>query len=328
MEHSKKPTDECLLDFHLDRLDGAARSWMEAELERDHELRKRSERLGRVLQPLDHWRPAPGPANLADKVLSHVRAAARDAAPIPFESVRGPSRRFREFAAVAACLVLLIGLGVPGMAAVRDRAQRTMCAGNLESIFKGAASYQQAFGDSLPYAGPLVRASWLPTGESGMPFASNSRHPYLLIKLKYGPRAADFRCPGRCNGEPSADEPAEAGDDFLSENDISYDSLNLAGESPNVRPPTSLAYVSDANPLFVGARFHADVDPGKANSPAHRGRGQTVLRLDGSARFTRTPVYCSSGDNLWTISNVRTYRGTESPTRPDDAFLVPGYPQK
>jgi hypothetical protein len=116
------------------------------------------------------------------------------------------------------------------------------------------------------------------------------------------------------------------GDDFPAHPNISYDSLNLAGANPNLRPPTALAYISDANPLFVGARFNAGVDPTRTNSPAHRGKGQTVLRLDGSAAFVATPVYAANGDNLWTISNVQEYRGTETATRADDAFLVPGFP--
>jgi hypothetical protein len=230
----------------------------------------------------------------------------------------------REMIAVAACLVLLVGVAVPGMASVRDRAQRAMCATNLATIFQGASSYQQASNDSLPYAGALVRASWLPGADSAAPYVSNSRHPYLLLKLKYGPKPADFLCPARCDSRPPADDVASR-DDFADAGRISYDSLNLAGTSPNVRPPRALAYMSDANPLFVNARFNEAVDPSKTNSPAHRGRGQTVLKLDGNVQFVRTPVYAAD-DNLWTIRNVRSYRGTEAPTNPDDAFLVPGFP--
>jgi hypothetical protein len=200
-----------------------------------------------------------------------------------------------------------------------------MCASNLGAIFAGAGSYQQSFGDSLPYAGNIAAASWLPNCEGAAPYASNSRHPFLLVKLKLA-KPKDFLCPGGHDGEAMPDETIDSRADFASARNVSYDSLNLAGTSPNVRPPLALAYMSDANPLFVGARFNEAVDPMKTNSPAHRGRGQTVLRLDGSVQFTKTPVYASNGDNLWTIGDVRRYRGTEAPTRPDDAFLVPGFP--
>ncbi len=325
MEPGKRPNDEHLLDLHLDRLGDEERSWIESELRRDRELRERSERLGRILQPLDHWRPAPGPANLADKVLSRIYQASRQT--IPMERGRAPWGRMRELIAVAACLVLLVGVAVPGMASVRERAQRTMCAGNLEAIFKGVSSYQQAFADSLPYAGTLAKASWLPSADRSLPFVSNSRHPFLLVKYKFGPKPRNFQCPSRCDGEPMPDSQVDTRDDFACAQNVSYDSLNLAGESPNVRPPVALAYMSDANPLFVNARFNEGVDPSKTNSPAHRGRGQTVLRLDGSVQFTKTPVY-TKDDNLWTITDVKKYSGTEAPTRPDDAFLVPGYPAR
>ena len=328
MQPEKRPTDESLLDFHLDRLEGEERSWIEAELRRDRELQQRSSRLGRILQPLDHWRPAPGPAHLPDKVLSHVREMTQpQRRGWRFHPGGGgrPSWRMRDLIGVAACLALLAALAVPGFAGVRDRAQRTMCADNLRSVFVGASSYQQAFAQSLPYAGGLTRASWLPGADAALPYASNSRHPFLLIKLKYGPKPKDFLCPGRCGGEATTVDQLETGDDFATARNVSYDSLNLSGLAPNVRPPAALAYMSDANPLFVGARFNDGVDPVKTNSPAHRGRGQTVLRLDGNVQFTRTPVY-AHGDNLWTIGDVRRYSGTESATRPDDAFLVPGYP--
>jgi len=316
-----RPTDESLLDFHLDRLENETRSWIEGELARDREVRRRSERLGRILQPLDHWGTSAAPVNLADKVLSHVQRATRpQSAP---RVIRGPWGRMREMIAVAACLVLLVGVAVPGMAAVRDRAQRAMCASNLATVFQGVSSYQQAC-DSLPYAGQLARASWLPGADSAAPFASNSRHPYLLVKLKHA-KPKDFLCPGRCDDERVPAEHAETRDDFAEARDMSYDSLNLAGTSPNVRPPKALAYMSDANPLFVNARFNDTVDPSKTNSPAHRGRGQTVLKLDGNVQFVRTPVYAGN-DNLWTIRDVRSYRGVEAPTSPDDAFLVPGFP--
>lgn len=332
MERERRPTEQILLDLHLDRLDDGDRTWVEAELNRDPQLRARSERLGRILRPLDQFPPAIPPANLAERVLAYVDQAAgvtQSSIPFPTE-VRGvgraPFARWREPIAVAACLVLLIGAAGPGLSSIRGRAQKAMCASNLGSIFRGASAYQQAFAGSLPYAGGFQNASWLPDADRASPFASNSRHPYLLVKLRLGPKPKDFLCPGEPSGKAMPDEGCDRRADFVSASNVSYDSMNLAGGQPNLRPPVTLAYMSDTNPLFIGARFNAAVDPARANSPAHRGKGQTVLRLDGSAQFIATPVYAANGDNLWTITNVREYRGTETPTRADDAFLVPGYP--
>jgi hypothetical protein len=304
---------------------------MEAELRRDAELRAKSDRLGRVLQPLDHARPGPAPASLAENVLAYIARATDPLLPIPFDAdsggrSRSPFIRMRELIAVAACLLLLVGVAVPGVSELRGRSQRALCANNLSTIFQGASAYQQAFADSLPFAGGVAGGSWLPGGESGTPYASNSRHPYLLVKLNYGPKPKDFICPGGSDAEAMPADQVAGLDDFGAARNNSYDSLNLAGASPNLRPPVAIAYISDANPLFVGARFNDTVDPSCTNSAAHGGRGQTVLTLNGSVQFVRSPIYDATRDNLWTIVDVRRYRGTESTTRNDDAFLVPGYP--
>lgn len=331
MEHKRRVSEELLLDFHLDRLTNEDYSWIEAELRRDAELRGKSDRLGRILQPLDHARLGPAPATLAENVLAYIARATDPLLPIPFPTHAGGRSRsqfihMRELIAVAACILLLVGVAVPGVSELRGRSQRALCATNLSSIFQGASAYRQTFGDSLPFAGSIAGASWLPGGEGGAPYASNSRHPYLLVKLNYGPKPKDFICPGGSNAEAMAADQVAGHEDFGAARNISYDSLNLAGASPNLWPPAAIAYISDANPLFVGARFNDAVDPNCTNSPAHGGRGQSVLTLNGSVKFVRSPIYDGKRDNLWTIGDLRRYRGTESTTRNDDAFLVPGYP--
>ena len=66
--------------------------------------------------------------------------------------------------------------------------------------------------------------------------------------------------------------------------------------------------------------------PDTTNSTAHGGRGQTVLTLDGSARWITSPIYGPERDNLWLAGDIRHYTGCETPTRDDDAQLIPGYP--
>ena len=114
-------------------------------------------------------------------------------------------------------------------------------------------------------------------------------------------------------------------DDFPAACNISYATLNLAGPTPNLRPTMPVAYISDANPLFIGARFNPAIDADRANSPAHRGKGQTVLTLDGSTKWMTKPQYGPKRDNLWLIGGIRRYTGIETPTG-DDVQLVPGYP--
>lgn len=332
MERAKRNIEESLLDWHLDRLGDEDRAWIEEELRRDNQLRARSDRLGKVLQPLDAWRVAHAPPQLADNVLAHLERSKRAGdgpQPLPADDAgrwRFPLPRLRNLVAVAACIVFLLGVSVFGLSELRDRSQRTLCRTHLASIFGGITTYQQDFAGSLPFAGFRPGARWLPTAAPGRSYASNSRHIYLLVKGSYGPLPKDFICAAVRAQRPMQVKDCSTYDDFAATCNISYASLNLAGPKPNLRPEARLAYVGDANPLFVNARFNASVDPDKANSPAHRRRGQNVLTLDGSARWMVRPVYGPSRDNLWLIGNIRQYKGTEAPVRDDDVQLVPGYP--
>lgn len=115
-------------------------------------------------------------------------------------------------------------------------------------------------------------------------------------------------------------------DDFANAANVSYDSLNLCGPKPNLRPRVPLVYVSDPNPLFIGARFNSAVNADTTNSPAHGGRGQNILTTVGNTEFLRTPFFGARKDNVWLAGNIRYYTGTEAPVNDEDVQLVPGYP--
>lgn len=332
MSREKKQQYESLLDLHLDRLDEHERELVVAECRDDPELEAASERLRKTLRPLDQWTVAAVPANLADRVLSELERRASDVGadfPVPLEAVGRPSWPFvslRGIVAVAACILLLFGVFVPGVSKLRYESRKALCADNLGSIFRGTAMYQASFGGSLPFAGAKPGAAWLPSDLPGQAFASNSRHLYLLVKLDFGPTPGDFVCPGGSSGTAMAPHNLKACADFDRACNITYATMNLSGSDPNLRPAPRLAYLGDANPLFIDARFDPSVDPDRANSRAHGGRGQMILTLDGKARWMTTPVYGSQKDNVWLAGNIREYTGVECPTSKDDAQLVPGYP--
>jgi len=335
MDHDENNPVDSLLERHLNLQGDGDRSRFEAELRRDTELQAKSDRLGRILRPLDHWTVSSGPADLADRVLRVVEQSATSdigatlgpaCEPANPGVFRFPFFKLRDLAAAAACIILLLGVSIPGVSALRNRSQRALCANNLSGIFQGVGAYQADYAGTLPFAGFAQNAAWLPGGNNRSRYASNSRHVYLLLKHRFVARPQTFLCP--CAEDAEAMNVADTAnyDDFASARNICYDSLNLAGASPNIRPAATIAYLSDANPLFVGARFNEGLDPQIANSPAHRGRGQTILILDGHAEYLRSPIYGRHRDNVWVIEGVRRYAGNEVPTRPDDAFLVPGFP--
>ena len=352
MDNDKKRRFDALLDLHLDRLDDAERDELQQTLHEDPELRAASDRLRRVIQPLDHLSPAPAPEHLADRVMAHIgRAAGRsDTLPFPAAETEPVSHRnateltsaglapqnmgarrlipLREVIAVAACIALLVGVFVPGISSLRSGSQRAMCMDNLGSIYRGTTAYQASFGGSLPFAGRVPGASWLPAQQPGTPYASNSRHVYLLVKLDYGPTTDDFFCP--CDrGSRAPDAPSVRGcNDFTRACSGGYASLNLSGRAPKFRSMRAIPYIADANPLFVNAKFDPTVDANRTNSRAHGGQGQNLLTLDGTVQWMTTPQYQNGArsDNVWLIRNVREYTGMEAPTSPDDVQLLQGYP--
>jgi hypothetical protein len=336
MDHDENNPADSLLEWHLNSQGDGDRSRIEAELHRDEELQAKSNRLGRILRPLDHWTVSSGSADLAERVLRVVEQSATSGADAAFAPVaepadsgiiRFPFLRLRDLAAAAACIILLLGVSIPGVSALRSRSQRTFCANNLSGIFQGVGAYQAAYAGALPFAGFAQNAAWLPDRNDRSPYTSNSRHVYLLLKHRFVAKPQIFLCPCAEDAEPMNAADTANNDDFAGARNICYDSLNLAGPSPNIRPAATIAYLGDANPLFVGARFNEGLDPQIANSPAHGGRGQTILILDGHAEYLRSPIYGSHKDNVWVIEGVRRYTGNEVTARPDDAFLVPGFPR-
>lgn len=330
MNYPPSSREDLLLEFHLGILDGSQCSWIEAELVRDAELRVKSDRLRSTLRPLDFAATPAAPVGLVDKVLDAVHRvdagfgmAKRNRPGLRRMSSSGGSFLFRrDFLAAAASIALLVSVAWPGLAALRDQSRQTVCMNNLGSIFQGVRIYQATFADSLPYAGSSP-GGWLESRDGG-PVASNSRHLYLVAKLNYVPTPAQFVCPSMPGGAAMGKEELARHDDFASARNVGYDALNLAGSRPNLRPARNIAYLGDANPLFIGGRFHREVDPDTTNSPAHRGRGQAVLLLDGSVRQLTSPVV--DRDNLWLAGDIREYTGTETPTDERDSFLVPGSP--
>lgn len=324
--HQPRRDVERIIDWHFDQLDDEARLRFLNELDHREELRRKSVRLGQLLAPLDLWHAPAPPSSLVNRVLARTRTPARmaDEVTIPIRRAR-PFLSLREFAAMAACIVLLMGVLFPVMSEVRKRSQRTWCCGNLRSVAAGLAAYGEEYAGSLPYAGSLTATAWLPEGANGAEFLSNSRHFFRLLKGGYVTNAEELICPSDPSGLAlSTKTPWATMEDFVDGSEMSYDTLNLAGASPSVRPQANLAYMGDANPLFRAGRFNANVDPTRTNSAAHGGRGQNVLAIDGSARFLESPRFGAKGDNIWMSGDLREYHGTESPKDADDSQLIPG----
>lgn len=333
MTRPTKTKLDLLLDSRFDELDPDDRRWLEERLAQDAEWARADRALGRVLGRLDaHWTPVT-PANLADKVLRYVeRHGAQTAAgPQSIAAERNPvipgQFRLRDLMMLAACVALFVGGMTPALMHLRESARRVRCADNMSVIYQALSQYGREFGGALPSAGTLTGASWLYSRPTSLPHASNSRHLYLLVSQ--GLLGEEwFRCPsspGRWSDpSPAATAPR---DDFASPESCSYDSLNMAGPTPNLFNAPQQAYLSDPNPLFIHGVFRDTVNPNSTNSPLHeKGGGQNVLTLGGSVQWLTSP-FRNRRDNLWLAGDRQEYVGIETQDGPDDAFLIPATPK-
>lgn len=332
MDRPERISDETLLDYLLKRCGEAEASRVAAVLEQDAEQAARFERLARSLKPLDTW-IAPEPSSgMVDDILEAIAAqqpvkfeeAASTLPPGGEEGVRGsPILSLRELVALAACITIFVGVLVPAFNQARFNSRRQMCANNLGSLFRGASSYAASNAGMLPFAGAAPGRSWLP--QPGQLRASNRRH--LLPAARAGHlRLRILICPARKGDTPM--DPADLArcDDFPSLNNCSYDLQHMTGPTPRrlvAVARTCMPFVSDVNPLFDGARFHANVDPETSNSASHRGAGQNVLQFVGSVVWYKSPLCSPTGDNIWLAGAIRWYNGNEEPTSSTDAFLIP-----
>lgn len=330
--------DPRLLDLHLGRLSERERAELEQRIKSDPALASENEALVVMFDALGHSREAEPqlPHGLTEKILADVSAAG------PPPRVVGRSRTttarlaeladpgvirmrsFRDIAAVAAMIVLAVGLGIPSMLHMRQRGQRMVCTQNLASIGQGMQSYAMANNSSLPFAGWGSNSSWRPTDDPGRTVVPNRRHAYILPRFGYAPLRV-FVCPFT-RDLPMRQNQVRNHNDFLESRNVSYAYQNMAGVRPSLRDDPDLPVFGDDNPLFDNGwpRFEqlAFGDPTSANSRAHGGAGQNILTIRGTVSWTTTPNSGINGDNIWTLDYVDEYQGREGPKSQTDSHLL------
>lgn len=329
--------DGALLDRYLGRLSLDEEAALQARMSADARLAADDEALSACFEALRAFRVPRTPPGLKDRVLARV-AAASPALRVHAASKRRPPvdnrgftpislQSFRDIAAVAAVIVLMVGVGVPSVLHMRERNQRTVCSWNLGQIGQGLASYASTFGDSLPFAGWSSRSSWQPTSEPGVEVVPNRRHVFPLARNSFVPVRV-FICPST-NDRPMPSGLIAARQDFLESRNISYASQNMAGVRPTFRADPDAAIMADDNPcfdsgmpLFDFARSIGLADPARSNSRAHGGAGQNLLTLGGAVKWATTPNAGVNGDNIWTLTHVLRYTGREGPQAETDSHLL------
>ncbi len=308
---------ELLFDYALDRLDETARAEVDRRLASDPAWAAELQRIRRVLDPLSTWTAPAPPARLVGDILDRIEAAGRlrvlPASTLPPNERRmgggRPIISLPELVALAACIMLFVGVFVPSMSHSRYMAQRSQCQANLASIFGGLSQYAGQFDGQFPSIGPRPGVNWLRE-------QPNTLNLQPMIQARFiTPNV--LVCPSQ--GKADGRQKPRTGTLVI----CRYSIQHQGGAGLRLDDRVCIPIVADENPLFVGRQFHRLPNPLEANSPAHRGTGQNVLLNSGRVFWIAPPVYDPYRDNIYTAGEATEYEGTETPVSATDAFLVP-----
>jgi hypothetical protein len=243
-------------------------------------------------------------------------------------------RNFAEAAAIAAGIFIITSIFIPVTRQMRAQAWKTACQANLVQIAQGITQYADEHNGYLPAVATKAGNPWWKVGSTAQENQSNTRHLWLLVKQDYlQPNV--FICPGYSKGKMIKLTPPQiAGlSDFPDRRYITYSFKLICEPNKAVRPQTRVPIMSDANPIFEtrlqNPNASTQFEPVKLseklltiNSINHRGDGQNVMFSDGTAKFLTERLF-DQNDDIFTVKNLDTYRGTETPSEDKDVFLVP-----
>ncbi len=305
--------------------------------------------LRTVLSPLDALEVEPCPEELAARTVLRLKETSR-AASAPHEEVEAlvsarqadvPTiripfwRNWGDIAAVAAVLVLFVGVVLPTLGFARQKYWQSRCQANLGGVQEGLVSYAGDFNGQLPSVATEAGAPWWKVGYQGPENHSNTRRGWLLVRQGYV-SPDKFVCPARrIDGRVSFDRlTVEDYSDFPDRRFIGYSFRIGCPQSKESELSARKVLLADMNP--IAEQFPRDFSASvslrlceellKANSRNHRGRGQNVLLGDGSVQFIRQRHTSFSDDDIYTLSEMSDgceIRGYERPSREEDAFLAP-----
>lgn len=270
-----------------------------------------------------------------DRVMDAVRRQERERTRVlPIDQgpeLSGWRLRLADLVSIAAMLLIGVSIVLPTANALNNRRQRLACMDNMRSSAGAFSTYANDHSDMLPMAtAGFGGGSWMDVGSRDR---SNSANLYTLVRTGYE-KLDDLACAG--NPHAARGTPTHGAWDWRNMDEISYSyrimppgGLRL---SVPVVSPARVVVTADRSPVTLRIVQGLPVIP-EANTPNHDGRGQHVLRLDGSTDWTRTPIV--EGDNIWlprpierVIREVRArmglnLQGTEIPESAEDAFVGP-----
>jgi hypothetical protein len=245
-------------------------------------------------------------------------------------------RNLAEATAIAAGIFIIASIFVPVTREMRAQAYKTACQANLSKIALGLTRYADEHNGYLPSVATKAGNPWWKVGSNTQENQSNTRHLWLLVKQGYvNPNV--FVCPGYSKGKiiRLGDSQIANLADFPDRRYITYSFKLICEPNKAIKPQMPIPIMADANPIFeTRLRNPSDqasmqFEPIKLseklltiNSINHRGNGQNVMFSDGMAKFFTERIF-NQNDDIFTVKDLDTYRGTEIPSCETDVFLVP-----
>jgi len=259
-----------------------------------------------------------------DMTAAHAAALRQSREPVTTPwSFRG---NLIKMGALAAGIFIVVSLAFPTLSAMRHRAWRIACNGRLGNVGAGFIRYAADNDDRIPYVATLAGQRWA-RGDEG----SNTRHPFLLFKQGYV-TAKDLVCPGNRNATAVNLSPEQlaACNDFPSTNNFPYSFRIMCEKSSRRLDGRRYILMSDLSPVFESlctrdnnapVLLVVDENLIRKLSSNHGGKGQNILRSDGSVEYVT--VRFIQGDDIFTINGIRRYERREVPCDEKDTFLAP-----
>jgi hypothetical protein len=276
------------------------------------------------------------PPELLERTLSFIDQHNLDQLPRPEKN----SLFFRIFhsglARSAAVILICFAAAacfLPAAGKMRMVAAKIGCQANLAGISRAISSYSASNANLFPSVDHSPGDPWWQVGNQSSQYCSNTRNYWLLVKNGYI-GSESFRCPGRdCSAGPCSKVQAAILRDFPTRKHVNYSFMIVTPENARVTMQSRTAIAADTNPIFeFASRLKPDIQEKflriqlteahrTALSKNHNSQGQNVMFSDGSVDFISGRTLYE--DDIYTLKDISTYQGNETPLCTTDVFLAP-----
>lgn len=200
--------------------------------------------------------------------------------------------RVADVGGALAAAVVLLGVSVPVITAMREKSRIAYCGNNLKQVGVAMGQYATDWQRKMPTAtAGLGGGVWWNVGKAGQ---SNSENMFVLSRERYA-SVQSMGCAGS-NGCMASMGPSTR--DYTCHKDVSYSmQLPRCGEKLTLDGPRRTV-VADRNPVTSRA-LRGEMMDVLENSPNHGGRGQQLLDNGGAVTWTSEPRDFAGGDLLW-----------------------------